>query len=782
MAFVNLSLLAGGVLVAIPILLHLMMRQRPKQLVFPALRFVQQRRIANERRLQLRHWLLLALRCAVLGLFALALARPTVASAALSGWVAAGLLWGACLMVAGLAVVSLSRGLSRLATGGLAGVAVLLLVASLFAAGRAIYGKSPVLGDQQAPVAAAIVLDTAPRMQYRQHNKTRLAAAQEIAHWLVSQFPADSEVAILDSRAGGGFAVDRAAAEKSLERLRPVGTPRPLVESLSNAIELLKPKPQQRKEVYVLTDLTAAAWKSQFEDDLKKLLTQQPGILLYVIDVGAEQSKNFALADLSLSGEVLAAGGDLTIEAVVTASGVGGTRSVELLVDELDPTLPTIREGKVVLPKTTLRGSQTAQLEPGGSARVRFTVRGLAAGVHQGLVRLVGEDGLALDDMRHFAVEVQEAWPLAVVSPADVSPWYLTEIEKSEVRARGSSRFRMELLDQPRLATQELTDFRAVVLLDPGPLTPDEWTKLGKYCEAGGGLAAFLGHHAEPPLSFQDAAAVAVLGGKLTRQTRTGGEVFLAPRSFSHPILAGFREQQTSIPWDRFPVFFHWNLDDLGAAARTVLPFSNGRPAVIENRVGRGRVLVMTTPISEPPEPVGRQSWNELTSGEDAWPCFMLVNEMLDYLVKSGQARLNVLAGETVVLPNDPAIYPERYQLFTPLEQPQDVLATGGQVTVRFTDNPGAYRLRGQKGGPVIRGFAVNLAADASDLSRLPRERLEELLGQGRYQLAKSREEIDRAVGNDRLGSEFYPLLVTLLAVALGLEHVLANRFYRHEK
>ena len=152
---------------------------------------------------------------------------------------------------------------------------------------------------------------------------------------------------------------------------------------------------------------------------------------------------------------------------------------------------------------------------------------------------------------------------------------------------------------------------------------------------------------------------------------------------------------------------------------------------------------------------------------------------MMVNLVRSGQSRLNLLAGETVVLPNDPAEYPDRYQLFTPLDQPQDVLARDGRVTIRFTEHPGAYRLRGQKQAPLVRGFAVNLSGDTSDLTRLPRERFDEILGRGRYQIAKSQDEIDRAVGNDRIGSEFYPLLVTLLACVLGIEHVLANRFYR---
>ena len=43
MAFVNGSLLIGGLLIAIPIVIHLAMRKTPKPLMFPALRFVQQR-------------------------------------------------------------------------------------------------------------------------------------------------------------------------------------------------------------------------------------------------------------------------------------------------------------------------------------------------------------------------------------------------------------------------------------------------------------------------------------------------------------------------------------------------------------------------------------------------------------------------------------------------------------------------------------------------------------------------------------------------------------------
>ena len=72
------------------------------------------------------------------------------------------------------------------------------------------------LGDQEAPAAAALVFDTNPRMQYRQQNRSRLEIAQETAQWLLPQFPPESDVAIVDSHAasaafaggaGGGAAV-----------------------------------------------------------------------------------------------------------------------------------------------------------------------------------------------------------------------------------------------------------------------------------------------------------------------------------------------------------------------------------------------------------------------------------------------------------------------------------------------------------------------------------------------------------------------------------------------
>ena len=68
MSLLNPALIFGLVCAAIPVVLHLMMRAKPKKLLFPALRLIQKRRRQNVRRIRLRHLWLLLLRVLVLAI------------------------------------------------------------------------------------------------------------------------------------------------------------------------------------------------------------------------------------------------------------------------------------------------------------------------------------------------------------------------------------------------------------------------------------------------------------------------------------------------------------------------------------------------------------------------------------------------------------------------------------------------------------------------------------------------------------------------------------------
>jgi hypothetical protein len=781
MAWMNLSLLLGGGLFMVaPIVLHLVMREQPKQLIFPALRFVKQRKETNTRKLRLRHWLLLALRCLAILLVGAALARPSVNSTQFGNW----------LLVAGLGMVALVAVILAVATylqqrgrvlltalGAVAGVLVALFLA-LFATVWA-GGTGPTLGDRKAPVAAVLIVDTAPHMQYRYENKTRLVAAQELASGVLKQLPEESDIAVLDARAGlASFAVDRAAAAQALERLQITGAPQALPTVLKEALELLKSSDKNRQDIYLFTDLSTAAWDDAAARGLPELLKQAAKIGVYVVDVGVESPQNYALGELRLSAEQLPQSSQLEIQTEIRRFGPAGDRVVEVLVEEPDSTKPVIVNGQTQLPEAKVRNRRTMHLDADTAQALTFQIGKLPLGVHHGQVRIVGEDALAEDDVRYFTVSVQPAWKVLVAAPRNVSTTAWTEaISPYEFRETGQARFQCVEIPLADLANQRLSDYAAVVLLDPSPLAPAQWEQLKNYAEQGGGVGIFLGHEAEAS-AFNTEAALGVMPGKLNLQVRVPEGTWLDPRRLDHPVLSAFRTIGTQVPWRQFPVFRYWSLKEIAEGVSTLIPYADGRPALLERPLGRGHVLVLTTPISDPLAPRGRDAWNELPTGENAWPYFILANELAGHLVASAETRLNYTAGETATLTNEVGLDPDRYQLFSPTDDPYEVTAKDSEVTVKFTDVPGAYRLKGQLDRPIVRGFSVNLAPTATELTRLVPADLDDRLGAKRYRLVKSQEEITLE-GEERVGREFFPYLALGLALILAWEHILSNLFYK---
>ena len=81
LSILNVGLAAGGAaLAALPVILHLFMRQTPKHVIFPALRLIRERQKQSKKRMRVKNWLLLLARMAVIAIMALALGRPSVHS------------------------------------------------------------------------------------------------------------------------------------------------------------------------------------------------------------------------------------------------------------------------------------------------------------------------------------------------------------------------------------------------------------------------------------------------------------------------------------------------------------------------------------------------------------------------------------------------------------------------------------------------------------------------------------------------------------------------------
>ena len=373
-----------------------------------------------------------------------------------------------------------------------------------------------VLGNQRAPVAAALVFDTSKRMDYRHENRTRLEAAQELSLWLLAQFPEDSQIAVLTSRAGGGaFQVDRGAAKHRIERLETAANVEPsLVNSIDEAVRLVSQSDRQRKEIYVFTDLAKVAWPDRDAPRLQERLRQAKDVGVYVIDVGIAQPSNLALGKLRLSSQVVSKQSSLTIEADVSSTGIGGTHTVELDLLEPDPKAKTPG-----MRKAENRGQQTITIEPGQSQHVPFNVSGLSLGTHQGSVQILGQDGLSIDNQRFFTIDVKPPWPILIVAPEKGKTQFLAAaLAPKQFTLRGKVRFTCEVVTQDSLERTDLKRFAALCLLDPKPLDDHVWQKLADYVADGHGLSVFLGRNAEPVTSFNTERAQSLLAGKLVRQ------------------------------------------------------------------------------------------------------------------------------------------------------------------------------------------------------------------------------------------------------------------------
>jgi len=714
LTFVNLGLLAGGLFVAVPIILHLIMRRQPIHLEFPALRFLRQRRDVNTRRMRLRHWLLLLLRIAAIALLAFALARPS--------------LQGSKLL------------------------------------------------SQEAPVAAVLVVDTSAKMDCRHANQTRLEVARSMALEILARLPLGSQAAIVDTAVPQvQFAVDLTSARSQVERLAVTPVSRPLPGQLSAALEKLKEvsNEEMRREIYVFTDRTRSSWTTDTpagsDQTLAATLAAEKEVDLYLIDVGIERPQDFGLGEIQLNRQVLAQRSPLEIRVDLVRAGPAGERKVDLLLTDFAGGSQK-RDEKLL----TWNENEATQVE--------FRLPELPPGVHQGLVQIVGEDNLSWNNRRYFTVDVRAAWPVLVVAPRPREAVYFTEAIAPSV-LKTQARFACKTIEQGQLAEERMTDYAAVVLLDPQPMPVEQWEQLSTFVQAGGALAMFLGPAADRQ-RFNETVPRSLLPGELKFISRNS--TFLSTENASHPAVARFGTLGGPTPWSYFPVEKYWLLSGLDPATARIASFANNDPALVEKPVGRGLVVTMLSPVSFDPDP-RRSRWNRLTQGTDPepWPFVMLMNELMLYLVGSEDERLNYQAGETAVLYSAGEDLPPSVSLTSPDggQSRADIDPTKGVLTFSAIDQIGNYRVRaGGTQSQYERGFSVNLPLAATQLARLPTEELDVLLGKDRFRMASDSSKIEREAGRGRVGQELFPYLMALVALALALEQVLANRFYRREE
>lgn len=800
MSFIHPILIWGMLLAGIPVILHFLLRSKPKKLLFPALRLIQVRRRRNVQRMRLRHIWLLLLRIGVIVLLVGLLARPRLPSAnyAPTGGeivrlvvillAAAGVYWGALHFWKRqrTSAPDLAHRRAFLRGGVALGVAILCLLLVLWPMQQRISAEivspdTPVSDD--IPVAAVMLFDTSLSMQYRDQNQTRLEVAQGLATAHIGQLPARSRLAVAETSTTNPilFQADTAGALNRIGALEVKAVGLPLNDRLRDALTLqvedqgrvmgsdqTVPENQRHdqylREIYLFTDLAASAWSPGESSLLQEQLAQHPFVNVYLIDVGVLQPQDVAISSLKLSDATVTLGNELTLQATIEASGITETEAtVELFVEKDN------EPGKL-----TKQGQQTVQLRGTDAVVVPFTVARLDGTLRQGEVRLSASDPLPFDDLQSFTVEIQPPREVLVVADArDDAMYWLLALAPPDLVRKGKARYRTKFITSDKLAAESLRPYAAVCVIDVVSLRPAVWKTLGEYVEQGGGLAVILGAEVNP-VSYEAPEAQEFLPASLKGHNRFQPPEYLDLQNVSHPALKKFADSRAS-QLTGTEILRYWNVQPaVDASVIAVYTHPRRFPALVERSHGRGRTLIFTTSVS-------RNGWADLPMGA-GWEFVVLADQLVSYLSQQKQGSLNFTAGEPVIVDLESENPIRKFLLRKPSQQqlPGEVPAGKSSVVIRDADQLGQYRiLAADSDSKFERGFSVNPAPREYQLARLSAADLDQTLGKERYSLARSIEELDRGRrGGGRVPQEIVNWLLPLLLAVFSAELLLGNRFY----
>jgi len=534
MNFLNPLFLFGLAAAAIPVLIHLFTRRKPREVRFPSLEFLAEVNQSEIRRLRLKQWLLLALRTLAVALLAMAMARPSLKGGA-SGRGAAASTLVALVDVSGSMGAPDAEGRPLTAT---ARRVVESLLATLGPADELLlvpYDRT-VHPLSEKPLADAARLRAAAQALTPTASATDHAAALELAGRALAQSRAlNRELFWISDFQRTGF------GERGLER--PAG---PWNEA---RVYLVPLTPRSRANAA----LTGASLAPSADPSQPPAL--EVGAVSYDA-VSGSGSQDFALEarELSRAGDVKGAaqGGS-------SSPPPAGAQPADASLGRGFVSLGARGEGQTLLPLTRLP-------ETGGEV-------------------LLPDDALALDNRCVFAAG--RAGTLRVVLREDGPASPLRLALEAGSPASGLS---VRALDASQLATG-IGDADLLVVGDVERLGPSELQRLLDFHRAGGGVLLVPGTRAD--LTFWNDLLRQLGAGTLGPDTPAPPSAAwrLLRAVTGHAVLDGFPtrpgEPLTQARFTRVPVFTP------APGARVLLRFDDAHAALVES----GRALVLTTPL-----------------------------------------------------------------------------------------------------------------------------------------------------------------------------------------
>jgi hypothetical protein len=760
MTFLAPYMLWGAAAASIPIALHFFFRSRYRTVPWAAMKFLLTSIEQTSRRLRFQELLLLIVRCALLVLLALALARP----------------------------------LSTVGGGQ----------------GR---------GDA---VDAVFVFDTSFSMGASDGAVTRLERAKATALSIIDHLPPHSTVQVIACADRAALLGPRAPANldqarEIIQDLRLTHLTTDLYPGVMEAAGVLERGQATNKELYVLSDMQKTGWEQQGGALVRTLQEVRDKATVYLVRCGQTTPRNVAVVGITPQSGVPRPGERVGFAVLIRNTGAEPVRDLEVaLVVDGDPKNRETQAIGTIGPGETRAVTLTAKLDKAGLRVLTATIKHDDLDADNRFDQVV----LVRDQVNVLVVD----GALNEREPEKSASFYLMHALLPVKDADRAKYHLQPRLVSPRLASPALLAKQDLCILVNVPLQADVKRRgetlpvdfldeLEQFVRKGHGLLIFAGDHVVPDaynrvLGDKHGLLPAKIGGLLDLPAKK--PIKLNRDSADLPAFWKFKEDDYYKALGDIEVWRALDLEepvkkqraemkDGGAPPTTeskdeanpvavVLRYSNGKPAALTRKVDAGEVFMVTTSADpgwqvDSPDP----TWTTLP----AHPLFIpFVDVVVSHLLHGQTQNHNLTAGETL------RWYPtaKEVQVFTLLHPDgrnerlgfPELMQGRSVVSVNNLPVAGIYRMTSssaqqplatKQAGSGTEETATPLAVvpdlrESEDLESLSDEQLDERLGFQPIHLTAGQQ--GGSIGVERINREW---TLWILALVLGLalfESVLA--------
>ena len=607
---------AGAAGASIPIIIHLLNKQRYKRVTWGAMHWLWASFRKSRRRLQVEQLILLIVRTLIILLLALALARP------------------------------------------------ILQRAAGFFSGRPATHR-------------VIVLDNSYSMGQIANGKPLFEKAKALAAELAAQMTGNDELDVLLTGSGTLDAThdDRLVSSKESAKksfitdqinaapLGDGGTDMP--RAIAAACKVLNDKKSKnpRKEIIVITDWTRNGWLRPDQQprrvegadeaaivDAMSNPNTKPKILVMRIP-GDPQTDNFAASGIEIDEKVLPAHVDKQLVGTIHSFASKLTRDLKVKLKIDADEVATEALGNITHDKPET---------------VTFRHAFNDAGSHAVTIEVDSGDILPNDNTAYLAVDVEDQLKVLCVdgqqragpnaSAMDFLRQALSPSKSDEINA-GKMPLFPEVIADSAFPEANLDNYRLVAMANVAAsmLPKEKIQALIQYVKQGGSLLIFCGDRVDPAIYNRelDELLPMTLGESVGSGDPDGPKESLNDKELDHPAIAKFKgvkglslaQLQTFKRFKFIPREPVAPKDPKGAidpkekgrndGVRVVMYYENGDPAAVEKKLGEGRVVVFGTSADK--------SWNNWPGKADYMP---LINFVALDLITPSYLQRNKLVGE----------------------------------------------------------------------------------------------------------------------------------------